>query len=121
MSLLLLFNVGQGGLADENGVCRKLEGWESDDEVEAKARVREAYREHKVVIFKHMFTLDELASDPTLLLDLKEDVREECETLGAVTNVVLYDVRTLQPQRCNHRAALFLTVWVTGRRSQKAS
>jgi len=26
-----------------------------------------------------------------LLLDLKEDVREECSTLGEVTNVVLYD------------------------------
>ena len=39
-----------------------------------------------------MFTLRELEEDPTLLLDLKEDVREECETLGEVTNVVLYDV-----------------------------
>jgi hypothetical protein len=39
-----------------------------------------------------MFTLKELEEDPTLLLDLKEDVREECETLGEVTNVVLYDV-----------------------------
>ena len=39
-----------------------------------------------------MFTLKELEEDPSLLLDLKEDVREECETLGEVTNVVLYDV-----------------------------
>lgn len=40
-----------------------------------------------------MFTLGELEDDPSLLLDLKEDVREECATLGDVTNVVLYDVR----------------------------
>ena len=46
----------------------------------------------RVVVLKHMFTLRELEEDPTLLLDLKEDVREECETLGEVTNVVLYDV-----------------------------
>lgn len=39
-----------------------------------------------------MFTLAELDDDPTLLLDLKEDVREECETLGKVTNCTLYDV-----------------------------
>ena len=39
-----------------------------------------------------MFTLKELEEDASLLLDLKEDVREECETLGEVTNVVLYDV-----------------------------
>jgi HIV Tat-specific factor 1 len=39
-----------------------------------------------------MFTFKELEEDPSLLLDLKEDVREECENLGVVTNVVLYDV-----------------------------
>lgn len=39
-----------------------------------------------------MFTLAELEEDPSLLLDLKDDVREECETLGKVTNVVLWDV-----------------------------
>lgn len=38
-----------------------------------------------------MFTIAELEEDPTLLLDLKEDVREECETLGRVTNLVLWD------------------------------
>lgn len=46
----------------------------------------------RVVVLKHMFTLKELEEDTSLLLDLKEDVREECSTLGEVTNVVLYDV-----------------------------
>jgi HIV Tat-specific factor 1 len=46
----------------------------------------------RVVVLKRMFTLEELEEDATLLLDLKEDVREECSSLGDVTNVVLYDV-----------------------------
>lgn len=46
----------------------------------------------RVVVLKYMFTQQELEEDKSLLLDLKEDVREECETLGEVTNVVLYDV-----------------------------
>ena len=42
-----------------------------------------------------MFTLEELEEDAALLLDLKEDVRDECSSLGEVTNVVLYDVSFL--------------------------
>ena len=45
-----------------------------------------------MVILKNMFTLQELESDPALILDLKEDVRSECNKMGQVTNVVLYDV-----------------------------
>ncbi|KAG1457138.1 hypothetical protein G6F56_006674 [Rhizopus delemar] len=45
----------------------------------------------KIVILKNMYTQQELDDDPTLLLELKEDVRDECEKLGEVTNVILYD------------------------------
>ncbi|KAK7057198.1 splicing factor U2AF-associated protein 2, partial [Favolaschia claudopus] len=45
----------------------------------------------RVVVLKHMFTLERLEEDAALLLDLKEDVREECSSLGEVTNVLLYD------------------------------
>ena len=45
----------------------------------------------KVVVLKHMFTLAELDEDPAALLDIKEDIREECAKLGEVTNVVLFD------------------------------
>ena len=38
-----------------------------------------------------MFTLKELAEDPGAMLDIKDDIREECEKYGKVTNVVLYD------------------------------
>lgn len=46
----------------------------------------------KVVILSHMFSLEELEEDPTAILDIKEDIREECEKLGPVTNVVLFDL-----------------------------
>ncbi|SNX81933.1 related to Splicing factor U2AF-associated protein 2 [Melanopsichium pennsylvanicum] len=46
----------------------------------------------RTVVLTKMFTLSELEEDPTLLLDLKEDVRDECsEMIGGVTNVVLWD------------------------------
>jgi len=75
---------------------RKLEDWDSDDEfgptfTAADNFSSQASKSGRVVVLKHMFTLDELEEDPSLLLDLKEDVREECATLGDVTNVVLYD------------------------------
>jgi len=38
-----------------------------------------------------MFTLEELEQDPAALIELKEDVREECEKIGEVTNVTLFD------------------------------
>ena len=46
----------------------------------------------RVTVLKHMFTPQELKDDPSLLLELKENVREEAENLGDVTNVMLYDV-----------------------------
>lgn len=45
-----------------------------------------------MVVLKGMFSLASLEKDPSLLLELKEDVREEAETMGQVTNVILYDV-----------------------------
>ena len=30
-------------------------------------------------------------SDPAAILDIKEDIREECEKLGEVTNLQLFD------------------------------
>ncbi|KAF9179586.1 hypothetical protein BGZ51_009849 [Haplosporangium sp. Z 767] len=64
---------------------KKLD-WFEDDENLVKAE-----KWNKVCILKHMFTIQELEADPTLLLDLKEDIREECEKVGEVTNVIIYD------------------------------
>jgi HIV Tat-specific factor 1 len=45
----------------------------------------------KLCIVKHAFTLDELDEDPAAYLEIKEDMREEAEKFGEVTNVTLYD------------------------------
>jgi HIV Tat-specific factor 1 len=39
-----------------------------------------------------MFSREDVEKDPGLLVELKEDVREEAETLGQVTSIILYDV-----------------------------
>lgn len=77
--------------------CSKLDDWDSADEEDPLAPSGGApppgnSRFARVVVLKHMFTLKELEEDPSLALDLKEDVREEAESIGTVTNVVLYDV-----------------------------
>ncbi|KAJ6593891.1 hypothetical protein B0H19DRAFT_1011750 [Mycena capillaripes] len=74
---------------------KKLLEWDDEDgfgpmlQPEDSANV--ANKNSRVVVLKHMFTLQRLEEDASLLLDLKEDVREECASLGEVTNVVLYD------------------------------
>ncbi|KAI0088025.1 hypothetical protein BDY19DRAFT_951560 [Irpex rosettiformis] len=74
---------------------KKLAEWDDEDgfgpTITEEDKTREANRASRVVVLKHMFTLKELDEDASLLLDLKEDVREECSNLGEVTNVVLYD------------------------------
>lgn len=67
----------------------RLADW-SDDEGAALQETTSKF--DKVVILKHMFTLAELAEDPAAILDIKEDIREECSKLGEVTNVVLFDL-----------------------------
>ena len=92
----------------------KLADWDDDDPSAIKDV---SSRWDKVVILKHMFTLEELEvsgdvplpsmslprnsvsishpntiqEDPAAMLDIKEDIREECAKLGEVTNVVLFD------------------------------
>ena len=73
-----------------------MEDWDSEDEfgpsIDTSDQSNAANKNSRVVVLKHMFTIKELDEDASLLLDLKEDVREECSALGEVTNVVLYDV-----------------------------
>ena len=66
----------------------RLADWDDDD---PSTLPDTSSRWDKVVVLKHMFTLEELAEDPANLIEIKEDVREECEKFGDVTNVVLYD------------------------------
>jgi HIV Tat-specific factor 1 len=68
----------------------RLADWDDDDEPSMVHQI--SSRWDKVVILKHMFTLKELEEDPASMLDIKEDIREECAKLGEVTNVVLFDL-----------------------------
>ncbi|GBE81197.1 hypothetical protein BKA93DRAFT_814173 [Sparassis latifolia] len=74
---------------------KKLGEWDDEDgfgpHITEEDKANATNKNNRVVVLKYMFTLDELEQDASLLLDLKEDVREECSTLGEVTNVVLYD------------------------------
>ncbi|KAJ8468600.1 hypothetical protein ONZ51_g9532 [Trametes cubensis] len=75
---------------------KKLGEWDDEDgfgpSITEEDKMNAMNKHGRVVVLKHMFTLKELEEDSSLLLDLKEDVREECSSLGEVTNVVLYDL-----------------------------
>ncbi|KAJ5985499.1 hypothetical protein N7522_012695 [Penicillium canescens] len=61
-------------------------GWDSEEEGPVYTKY-----DHMVTL-KHMFTLKELDDDPAAILEIKEDIRDECEKFGEVTNTVLYDL-----------------------------
>lgn len=83
---------------------RKLQEWDDEDGFgpSKSGDNMNPNRNSRVVVLKHMFSLKELDKDASLLLDLKEDVRDECSTLGEVTNVVLYDVGGFPLLRDSH-------------------
>jgi HIV Tat-specific factor 1 len=64
----------------------KLADWDDDDYGKDTPK-----KNPRVVVLKHVFTLKELEEDVTAALEIKEDIREGCEDIGPVTNVVLYD------------------------------
>ncbi|OLN88739.1 Splicing factor U2AF-associated protein 2 [Colletotrichum chlorophyti] len=70
-------------------LAAKLADWSDDDTAAIPAETNSKW--DKTVILRHMFTLAELEEDPAALLEIKEDIRDECAKLGNVTNVVLYD------------------------------
>lgn len=45
----------------------------------------------KVVVLYHMFTLAEIDEDPNVVNEIQEDIREEAEKLGKVTNITIFD------------------------------
>ncbi|KAI0450883.1 hypothetical protein F5B21DRAFT_409629 [Xylaria acuta] len=71
----------------------KLADWDDDDvDSPFAAQLETNTPKGRVVVLRHMFTLRELEEDPAAMLEIKEDIRDECAKLGAVTNVVLYDL-----------------------------
>ena len=75
---------------------QKLEAkldWDSDSEKPEKpVKIsKKKQRFQKTVVLKHMFTNQELIDEPELILDIPESIREECEKIGPVTSVQLFD------------------------------
>lgn len=54
----------------------------------------------------HSFSPSDEQEDPTLLLDLKTDVQEECEKFGPVISVALYDVSFFCIKRLERKKSL---------------
>lgn len=86
-----------------------LADWDDDDPA---LRPNVSLRQDRTVVLKGLFTLQEIKAsagiwprriaistrltcavqeDVEAILDIKEDVRDECNKIGEVTNVVLYD------------------------------
>ncbi|OMJ15539.1 Splicing factor U2AF-associated protein 2 [Smittium culicis] len=67
-----------------NQLKKKLE-WDEDIVPAASEKYS------RVVVLVGMFTQKEIEEDVTLLIDLKEEIREECEKVGQVTNVKIFE------------------------------
>ena len=72
-------------------MCSKLAEWSDNEEEVAETFAPKKNKWAKVCILKYAFTLAELDEDDAAILEIKEDMREEAETFGDVTNVTLYD------------------------------
>ncbi|KAI9829733.1 MAG: hypothetical protein M1826_005476 [Phylliscum demangeonii] len=124
---------GAGGKAsalDKKKIIRKtkklnskLADWDDDDPA-THPDLAAASKWDKVVVLKHLFTRAEVEADPASILDIKEDIRDECAKLGPVTNVVLYDrepdgvatVRFAAPEAAAACVQLMHGRWFSGAR-----
>ncbi|KAJ4341815.1 hypothetical protein N0V87_001478 [Didymella glomerata] len=70
---------------------RKLAEWSDNEEEVAETFAPKKNKWAKVCILRYAFTLAELDEDDAAILEIKEDIREEAETFGEVTNVTLFD------------------------------
>jgi len=48
-------------------------------------------KEAKIVIMKHCFNPKDFLEDATLITDIRDDIKEECETMGPVKKVLIFD------------------------------
>jgi HIV Tat-specific factor 1 len=68
-----------------------LAEWSDNEEEVKEAYAPKKNKWAKICIVKHAFTLEELDEDAAAYLEIKEDMREEAEKYGDITNVTLYD------------------------------
>ncbi|KAF1915038.1 hypothetical protein BDU57DRAFT_260653 [Ampelomyces quisqualis] len=70
---------------------RKLAEWSDNEDEVKEAYAPKKNKWAKICIVKNAFTLKELDEDAAAYLEIKEDMREQGEKYGDVTNVTLYD------------------------------
>lgn len=68
---------------------KRLGDWGDDEEPQSMPET--SRRWDKVVVLKHMFTLEELAEDPDAKQEIAEDIEEECNKFGQVLSVTIFD------------------------------
>jgi HIV Tat-specific factor 1 len=69
----------------------KLAEWSDNEEEVEKVFAPKKNKWAKYCIVKHAFKLADLEEDISEILEIKEEMREEAEKFGSVTNVTLYD------------------------------
>lgn len=68
----------------------KLE-WSEQDPAELSARKkRELAALSRTVLLRHLFKPEEMKNDPTLRLDITQDLEEECGDIGTVESIMIY-------------------------------
>ncbi|XP_019848654.1 PREDICTED: HIV Tat-specific factor 1-like [Amphimedon queenslandica] len=58
---------------------------------ERKGDGKPKFKHQRIVIFKHLFDPKEFEVDPTLITDIRDDLREECSKFGEVKKVLVFD------------------------------
>ncbi|XP_033740770.1 HIV Tat-specific factor 1-like [Pecten maximus] len=67
----------------------KLFDWRPEKKELGQGSVRP--KNEKVVVLKNMFDPNDFEEEPTLINDLRDDVRDECSRYGEVKNVKMFD------------------------------
>ena len=48
-------------------------------------------KEDKIVILKNLFDPKEFEADPTLITDIRDDLKQECEKFGPIKKIMIFD------------------------------
>ncbi|KAK5717757.1 hypothetical protein LTR15_008596 [Elasticomyces elasticus] len=67
----------------------RLADWDDDD---PSVLAKTSSRWDKLVVLENMFTIEGLAADPGLALDINADVKEDGEKFGKIANVTIFDL-----------------------------
>ncbi|KAJ6143812.1 Nuclear mRNA splicing factor-associated protein [Penicillium samsonianum] len=70
---------------------KKLSDWGDDEAEQTLEAMKAAEEARRHVILKHMFTLKELEEDPLASIEIQDDIKKECSSIGDVTKVVVWD------------------------------